>query len=226
MVSRIVSLVSCAAVVFLAGCAALPRPPARIDAGPGTFSQYAGPRARISVGDFEAKAPKANGAIGAGLKDMLVAALTRSNRFVVVERPVPGQDKPPAKPADIVIAAQVSEFEPQASGGAAGIGGGGGVGSGTLESFLGSATNKAYLALDIRIVDAATSKVLGTTRVQGQASDVAGGFMTGFYGGWSPGSGLSGYVNTPMEKAIRIGMVEATRYISQAVPSDYYKYSQ
>jgi len=226
MVSRVFSLISCAAMVFLAGCVTLPRPPARNGAGFGASSQYAGPQARLAVSDFEIKALKASGTIGAGLREMLVTALTRSSRFAVVNRLAAGQQKEPAKPADIVIAAQVSEFEPQASGGAAGVGGGGGVGSGMLGSLLGSATNKAYLALDIRVIDAATSKVLAATRVQGQASDVAGGFMAGFYGGWVLGSGLSGYANTPMEKAIRICMVEATRYISQAVPLDYYKYAQ
>jgi len=56
------------------------------------------------------------------------------------------------------------------------------------------------MALDIRIVDASTSEVLAATRVQGEASDVSGGFMAGFFGSWGLGAGLSGYANTPMEK--------------------------
>jgi curli biogenesis system outer membrane secretion channel CsgG len=84
--------------------------------------------------------------------------------------------------------------------------------------------NKAHMALDIRIVDTSTSEVLAATRVQGQASDVAGGFMAGFLGSWGLGGGLSAYANTPMEKAIRICIIEAVRYISQVIPPPYYKY--
>ena len=84
--------------------------------------------------------------------------------------------------------------------------------------------NKAHMALDIRIVDTSTSEVLAATRVQGQATDVAGGVGLGFLGGWALGGGLSGYANTPMEKAIRTCIVEAVNYISQSVPANYYKY--
>ncbi|MDD5255243.1 MAG: CsgG/HfaB family protein, partial [Candidatus Omnitrophica bacterium] len=187
---------------------------------------------------------KAGGAIGSGLREMLVTALINSNRFSVLERQVlsavmqeqelssSGAGDPSAggptrgkiKTAELIITAAVTEFEPQASGGKAGIGGGGGVGSGVLGGLLGAALNKAHMALDIRIVDTSTSEVLAATRVQGQASDIAGGFMMGFMGNWALGGGLSAYANTPMEKAIRICIIEAVRYISQVVPANYYKY--
>jgi len=109
-------------------------------------------------------------------------------------------------------------------GGAAGIGGGGSVASGIFGGLLGAALNKAHMALDIRIVDTSTSEILAATRVQGQASDVAGGLMTGFLGSWGLGGGLSMYANTPMEKAIRICIIEAVKYISQSIPASYYKY--
>ncbi|MDD2703666.1 MAG: CsgG/HfaB family protein, partial [Candidatus Omnitrophica bacterium] len=106
----------------------------------------------------------------------------------------------------------------------AGIGGGGGVASGILGGLLGAALNKAHMALDIRIIDTSTSEVVAATRVQGQASDVAGGFMSGFMGRWALGGGLSAYANTPMEKAIRVCIIEAVRYISQTAPMSYFKY--
>ena len=43
-------------------------------------------------------------------------------------------------------------------------------------------------------------------------------------GGWALGAGLGAYANTPMEKAIRICIIEAVRYISQTIPASYYKY--
>jgi len=231
------------------GCAslnALMQPTATVDntAGAAPLPPYSGPKARIAVADFEVKAAKATGEIGSGLREMLVTALVNSNRFSVVERQElsavmqeqelaasgaaqsgsGGPQRGKLKTADLIITAAVTEFEPQASGGRAGVGGGGGVGSGVLGGLLGAALNKAHMALDIRIVDTSTSEVLAATRVQGQASDIAGGIMGGFFGSWGLGVGLSGYANTPMEKAIRICIIEAVRYVSQTIPANYYKY--
>lgn len=234
-------------VFSLAGCATLQQmtqPTAQVDntAGVAQLPPYSGPKARIAIADFDVKAAKAYGEIGSGLREMLVTAMINSNRFRVVERQalnavmqeqelsVSGAAQPGGpqrgkiKTADLIITAAVTEFEPQASGGRAGIGGGGGIGSGILGGLLGAALNKAHMALDIRIVDTSTSEVLAATRVQGQASDIAGGIMGGFFGSWGLGAGLSAYANTPMEKAIRVCIIEAVRYISQAVPMNYYRY--
>jgi curli biogenesis system outer membrane secretion channel CsgG len=235
-------------LIGLVGCAslsALTQPTASVDttAGAAPLPPYSGPKARVAVADFEVKAAKATGEIGSGLREMLVTALVNSNRFSVVERQElsavmqeqelaasgaaqsgTGPQRGKIKTADLIVTAAVTEFEPQASGGRAGVGGGGGVGSGVLGGLLGAALNKAHMALDIRIVDTSTSEVLAATRVQGQASDIAGGIMAGFFGSWGLGAGLSGYANTPMEKAIRICIIEAVRYISQTIPANYYKY--
>lgn len=232
----------------LGGCATIEKitqPTAQVDnnAGAPALPPYQGPKARIAVADFEVKAAKAGGEIGSGLREMLVTALVNSNRFRVVERqalsalmqeqelaasgaaqPGTGAQRGQIKTADIIVTAAVTEFEPQASGGAAGIGGGGGVGSGILGGLLGASLNKAHMALDIRIIDTSTSEVLAATRVQGQASDIAGGFLAGFFGGMALGGGLAMYSNTPMEKAIRICIIEAVRYVSQVLPADYFKY--
>jgi len=242
----LLTLVNILFLASLAGCASMTQPTAQVDntAGAQALPPYSGPKARIAVADFEVKAAKATWEIGSGLREMLITALINSNRFSVVERQVlsavmqeqelsasgaaqagaGGPQRGKIKTADLIITAAVTEFEPQASGGAAGIGGGGGVGSGVLGGLLGAALNKAHMALDIRIVDTSTSEVIAATRVQGQASDIAGGFMTGFMGSWALGGGLSMYANTPMEKAIRICIIEAVRYISQVIPANYYKY--
>ncbi|MFA6384049.1 MAG: CsgG/HfaB family protein [Candidatus Omnitrophota bacterium] len=234
-------------VIGAGGCATLEQmiqPTAQVDnnAGAQAMPPYSGPKARVAIADFDVKAAKASGEIGTGLKEMLVTAFINSNRFRVVERQVldrvlqeqelaasgaaqpGGAQRGQIKTADIIVTAAVTEFEPQASGGAAGIGGGGGVGSGVLGALLGGSMNKAHMALDIRVIDTSTSEVLAATRVQGQASDVTGGLMAGFFGGWALGGGLSMYANTPMEKAIRICIIEAVRYISQTIPANYYKY--
>lgn len=236
-------------LMSIAGCSSLNnmmQPTAQVDntAGAQALPPYSGPKARIAVADFDVKAAKAGGEIGSGLREMLMTALINSSRFSVLERQAlaavmqeqelsssgaaqagsGGPQRGKIKTADLIITAAVTEFEPQASGGRAGIGGGGGVGSGILGGLLGAALNKAHMALDIRIVDTSTSEVLAATRVQGQASDVSGSIMAGFFGNWALGGGLSAYANTPMEKAIRICIIEAVRYISQTIPANYFKY--
>lgn len=231
----------------LSGCAALEQmsqPTAQVDNNAGTQAMppYSGPKARIAVADFEVKAAKAGGEIGTGLREMLVTALMNSNRYRVVERQAlnaimqeqelgasgaaqaGGAQRGQIKTADLIITAAVTEFEPEAGGGGAGIGGGGGIAGALVGGLLSGAMNKSHMALDIRIVDASTSEVLAATRVQGQAKDFSAGFMAGFARNWGLGGGLSMYANTPMEKAIRVCIIEAVKYISQATPADYYKY--
>jgi len=213
-------------LIGMAGCASFdskqPTVQADNSAGGAPLPSYSGSKARIAVADFDIKATKASNQIGSGLREMLVTALINSSRFLVLERQA--LNLAAQEQADLIITAAVTEFEPQASGGRAGIGGGGGVGSGAFGGLLGTSLNKAHMAMDIRIVDTSTSEVLAATRVQGQASDVAGGVMAGFMGNWALGAGLSGYANTPMEKAIRICIIEAVRYVSQNIPVNYYKY--
>ncbi len=245
---KVMTIISFLLIMSLTGCASLNslmQPTAQVDnnAGVAPLPPYSGPKSRIAVADFEVKAAKASTEIGSGLREMLVTALVNSNRFSVVERQAlsavmqeqelgvsgaaqagAGPQRGKIRTADLIVAAAVTEFEPQASGGAAGIGGGGSVASGILGGLLGAALNKAHMALDIRIIDASTSEILVSTRIQGQASDVSGGFMAGFLGNWALGGGLSMYANTPMEKAIRVCIIEAVRYISQTTPANYYKY--
>ncbi len=195
---------------------------------------YSGPKACITVVDFEVNTAKATAEIASGLRQMFVDSLMQSNRFSILERQtvkalakeelVGTQKKSETKNASLIITATVSEFEPVASGGRAGLGGGGGVGRGTLGTLLGDSLNQAHLALDIRIVDGITAKVLAAKSVQAQASDVSGVIMTDPLGNNRLKNELSIFSHTPMEKAIRICITEAVRYISQKIPASYYKY--
>jgi curli biogenesis system outer membrane secretion channel CsgG len=234
--------------VMVAGCRTLkqitqPAVKADLNITSAVLPAYTGLKARIAIADFDVRAAKATFQIGSDLREMLIPALANSSRFNVVERqvaaigtqeattpslgvsqPAGSLEKNKIKTADLIIAAAVTEFEPHASGGRAGVGGGGGVGNGILGGLLGASLNKAHIALDIRIVDATTSQVVVSGRVQGQASDLAGGFTAGSLGNSELGAGVSAYANTPMEKAIRICLIEAIRYIAQAIPAAYYKY--
>ncbi|MDD5595222.1 MAG: CsgG/HfaB family protein [Candidatus Omnitrophica bacterium] len=204
------------------GCALISPRSQTSEAGLGIIAlpPYSGAKVKVVVADFDLKAAKASAEAGAGLREMLASALSNSNRFLVIDRQKTGTTM--NKVSDIIIATSVTEFEPQSSGGSAGIGSGGGAASGTLGGLLGVSVNKAHLALDVRIIDAATSQIFAATRVQGQAADsVSGSSAAGSLG---LGDGLTAYTNTPMEKAIRVCIAEAVRFISLGTPGKYYRY--
>ena len=225
-------------IIFICGCGtsgfSIMAKRSESKAGVIPLPAYSGPKARIAVASFEVRSEKTDAEIGAALRGMLLSGVANSGRFSILELP-PAQEAPASvvksdgvqeqkdKP-ELIITVSVNEFEPQASGGREGLGGGGSVSGGVLGGLLGASVNKAHIALEIRIVNAANSEVVASTRVQGQASDVSIKSYSGAPEGWVLGGGLSRYVNTPMEQAIRSCMVEAVRYIVQAVPANYYKY--
>lgn len=178
---------------------------------------YSGLKAGVVIADFEVKSTKITNEAAGQLRLMLIKMLTDSNRFTVIESNTLNKDKS----LNLIITASVVDFEPQASGGSGGVGGGGGAGSGALGGLLGDTLNKAHIALDMRVVDAATSEVIASTKVLGQATEagtlIAGGELENY-------KALAIYAHTPMEKAIRLCLMESARYIVQKVPSKYYKY--
>ena len=206
---------------------------------------YTGPKARIAVASFKCKAAKCQGEIGEGLADMLATALFRTNRFIVLERgegleaiqkelslaqsglvnqrqaPQPGQ----LEGADILVVGAITAFEPNASGLS-----GGGIVIPYKVPILGGARFKkkdAYIAADIRLIDVRTGRVISATTVEGKASSwKVGGIMGTVIGDVALGGGLSGYKNTPMEKAIRVMLYNAVNAISRSVPENYYRWGQ
>ena len=206
---------------------------------------YHGPKARIAVASFKCKAAKCSGNIGEGLADMLATALFQSGRFIVLERGeglrsiqeelnlgqsgYVRQDKAPKigqmEGADILVIGAVTAFEPEASG--TGVGG---VVVPFKVPLLGGARFKkkeAYIALDLRLIDVRTGRVINATTVEGKASSwKAGGLMGGAIGEIGLGGWLNTYRNTPMEKAIRVMLVNAVNAISQMVPENYYRWGE
>jgi curli biogenesis system outer membrane secretion channel CsgG len=241
-ISVVIACFLCAAA--MAGCASMREPAAQADNNAGTvpLPPYSGPKARIAVADFDIKAAKARRSIGTGLREMLITSLVNSDRFSVVERQVlsaamreqelaasgaaapGGPQRGNIKAADLIVSAAITEFEPYSVGGNAGIFGGGSVGAVLVGGIIAGSMNKAHMALDLRIIDASTSEILTATRIQGKASDFAGGFGIAVFGASALGPGLNGYANTPMEKAIRVCIIEAVKYAARTVPATYFKY--
>lgn len=93
---------------------------------------------------------------------------------------------------------------------------------GYLLGTLAGSVQTSHVAIDLRIVDTRTSRVLAATSVQAKATDIAG---LGALAGPELGVGLSGYARTPMEKAVRIAIQEAVRFVVSKTPAQYYRYT-
>jgi len=218
---------------------------------------YDGPRAIVSVADFQWQTNTSKTTIGIGGTDfsfqhedqvahsdaltaMLSTALVQSKRFRVLERAKigeikkeialqedgytdsTGQKRGNVAGADLQIIAVITGWEPGSSGKSGGLTAGllGKRASAIVGAVSGS-VKKSSMAMDIRIVDAATSELLAATSVETVATDTNfGGALGALTGGGNMGAGLSSYSNTPMEKAIRSGILEATRYLAENTPKN------
>lgn len=178
--------------------------------------------------------------ISEGLKDMLTTALVQSKRYRVLERQnidsvkseiglqedgytdSTGIQRGAVKGADIAVIASVTGFDPGSSGGGGKIGGLLGKKASALMGAVSGGYSKSTMAMDIRIVDAATTEVLAATRVEGVAKDInVGAALGALTGGGGLSGSLGGYAKTPMEKAIRTCIYEATKYIIENTPPEY-----
>jgi len=246
----IFAIISLPFMVFT-GCAAIEQmtaPQAKVVGGGGPdmagaqAEAYNGPKARIAVSRFTDKTGKGwwTGNIGDGMADMLSTALFNSNRYIVLERQqltdvLAEQDlgaagrikKETAAPigqvegAELLITGAVTGYEP----GASGLGGGIGGGSSSIAGGILAGFKKAYLAIDVRVIDTKTSRILAATTVEGSATDIGGlvGLGSASVG---LGAGLGGWSKTPLEKALRVCIQEAVNFIATKTPAQYYHYSE
>lgn len=197
-----------------------------------------GQKAIIAVGDFQVKAAQATTEIGAGLREMLLTALLKSGYFIVVERmdvqglaaerglsrsrvARPDSAVPDGRMdvAEIMVYAAVTEFEPRAK-------------SANWFNVIPKAPlaisqkyNESHMALDVRVVDVASGRVLTTQRIPGLAITTQASVSTVLPGAavGVPVS-LSMYRSTPMELAIRDCIQKSVMYVVNNTPQDYFRH--
>ena len=177
------------------------------------IGRYRGPKAKITVSDFELKTAGVSSEAGSALKEAFISSLNNTRRFLIV-----GQQE-----ADLVIGVQVNEFVPESSGGKSGMGGGGSSSSGFMGGLLGPPLSKANMQLGLRIIDRASSSVISSRDIQSRAQQSPGKKVK-IPRGIVFKAGISVYAGTPMGKVIYDCLIESTRYIAQNVPLEYYKY--
>ena len=190
------------------------------------------------MGDFTVKARGANQYIGDGLREMLESALFESLRFNVLDRLDPqglsaeqklsyskmakrGSSKLGAQMeiAELMYYGTVTEFEAQASGG------------GLKASMPGvpvtadASGKNAHVAIDVRVVDVASGRLVAATRIAGSAASFKASAGTILGGGAStmPVS-LGAFKNTPMELAIRDCIYRSVIYACNSLPGKYFKH--
>ena len=236
-------------LILATGCE-LPAGNAKVRGGSGPDIQsaqseaYNGPKARVAVTDFEDKiGGQGRGywlpAYGTGLRDMLTTELFQTNRYIVLEREqlkavLAEQDlgasgrmkRETAAPigelegAEILVKAAVTGFQPGTSGGGAKAGNLFGSAGNMLDTVAGS-FDRATIAMDLRLIDTRTGRVLSATSVEGSATSIGGsasGSVLNRYGS------LSGFAKTPMERAMRECMEKAVEWVVSKTPQTYFHY--
>jgi curli biogenesis system outer membrane secretion channel CsgG len=223
-------------VLVLSGCTAPAATASTVAAAP-TLPPYDGPRASVVIASFECKAAKCLeisnpyiffgdvqvSAIGNGISDAFITTLVQSKRFDVYEAAgnlsvlegelqVTGSEDA-FQGADLAIIGTITSFEPDASGTS-----GGGFLTGI---FGGLGQQKATAAMDVRVIEVSTRKIVAVTKVQGEATSTSGlgGAFLGPVGG-----AMSSYANTPMEEAVAVMLNQAALDLSNNIPKDYFKY--
>lgn len=174
---------------------------------------YNGIKKRIAVTAFERKTPKGGATIGTGLAAMLSDSLFNTNRFIVLERErldevMQEQDlgdtgrfrqdtvvpKGELEGAELIIRGAVTEFEPDCRGG----------------SLLLLGAKTACVAINLRIIDVKTGRIVNSTTVEGTSGTAGVGLV--FTRSTLP-IGLGAWSKTPMEQAMRQCIEKAVQHI-------------
>lgn len=187
------------------------------------YAPYHGPKKRIAVTRFDNRVQNipGNWNVGDGMAEMLTTELIKTGRFVVIERQalqdIVGEQElgqtglvkqeTAAKVgqvlgAQIIVRGVVSEFEQSESGG------GGGLDIGGFR--LGLSSSNAHVAVDIRLIDAATGQVLQSHNAVGKAESSGMGF------GVAKGDVnfmAEGFKKTPIGQATRQAIHDAVKFI-------------
>lgn len=234
-------------VMTLSACLATPAPKTKVTSGGGPSisaaraEHYDGPKARIAVAKFEDKmsgtyAHYYRADYGRGMADMLTTSLFQTNRFIVLERQnidkaIGEQDLAAMgrikrgteakigelEGAEIMVIAAVTGFDPGVSGAGGGLGG---LFGGTVGAIAGG-FKTARIALDLRLMDTNTGRILAATSTEATANT-----FSAFGGGAGGGLGgvLGGFSKTPMETAMRAAIQEAVDFVVAQTPEKYYHF--
>lgn len=213
---------------------------------------YDGPKARIAVAKFDDRTARGYGQIGEGMAAMFTTGLVNSNRYIVLERDLvddiireqdlavggrvrtgTGAPAGEIEGAELLLIGAITEFEPEKFGLGGGI-----IGLGTLittailhekdNNFpVGAATyTESHIALEVRLVETASSRILASISVEGRGQDWGGGVIAEVGGGSSRlPLAFGGFHKTATDKAVRKAVSLAVAAVTLQVPQEYFHYT-
>jgi curli biogenesis system outer membrane secretion channel CsgG len=197
-----------------------------------TTALYAADKPSIAVMRFtnNTRAPWWSNSTAAELQDMLINELASTKAFRIMERKelksaiseqqlsesgmVESSSKVKLgklKGAQFLISATISAFEESTEGSGGGL---------HYRGYsFGGDKKKAYIAVDLKVIDAETGEIIDTRTVE--ASSTSGGMKVSGPSGMVPGlsGGLSKQEKTPVGKVIRGCIVEITDYLECSMTS-------
>ena len=183
-----------------------------------------------------------------GIRDLITTALFQSKRFIVLERENIGDalveqefsasgkvgeaSRIPLgeiEGAELLVVGALTGFD-------AGAAGGGGfpipipIGRGGDFAILDIEFRKSHVAMDLRVIDVRTGRIVSTVAVEGSARKFGAG-LSGFartrYGGHvRVPTLLRGFANTPVEKAISEMVDAAVTHVVEKTPAVYFHHEQ
>jgi curli biogenesis system outer membrane secretion channel CsgG len=182
--------------------------------------------------------------VAGGIRDLITTALFQSNRFIVLEREtisdalveqefsasgkVGEESRIPTgqvEGAELLVVGALTGFD-------AGAAGGGGfpipipINRGRDFMVLDVEIRKSHVAMDLRVIDVRTGRIVSTVAVEGSARKFGAG-LSGFartrYGGLvRVPTLLRGFANTPVEKAISEMVDAAVTHVVEKTPPVYF----
>jgi len=187
------------------------------------------PTLTIAVIDFTNNSDSASwwhGGVGSQLADVLSNELSATGDFKVIERQkinsvLAEQDlassyrmRPGSSPhtgnitgAQYLVTGSVASYTEDAAKTGGGL---------NFAGFhVGGGQAKAYVAIDLRVIDAETSEVVFSRTVEGRSTDKA--MNIGGYLGHGVGGDFGHSEKTPASKAVRAALIEATDYLDCAM---------
>ncbi|MBI1180660.1 MAG: hypothetical protein GC201_08885 [Alphaproteobacteria bacterium] len=190
-----------------------------------------GPKKTVAVALFESPEMLYGSETGAALSQMLVEALMKDPRFVVLERvgladvqveqqlnqqaaaaSNPNEGAKSALGASVIIRGTVTKFEPQAGGASISVGGLGFLGG---SQGAGMSDQVAKVEIALRLVDAATGQILATGKAEGSASSK--GFNANLYSRNGMQIGTTAFQQTPLGNAAEHAIDKAVEQIDSGM---------
>lgn len=204
--------------LMLTGLAAAQEPaplPAPLQAAPAQAAPAQLRQVHIAVRPFECGAGTCNPQLAAGIADALTNALIQSSRFSVYERSALGDGLregmfsgadagSQVQGADVLVTGTVTAYGENSSGKSA--------------CFLGlcGGAKEERVAATLRIFDVKTSRIIGSTQVEGKSTANSASLN---FGGFS----LGGNQSSGMDKAMNAMLVDAVNKLAATIPDSYYR---